>query len=250
MTQFDNKSEDPSLEWAAIRQGLEPFFQNIAAHCPYGLDGKAVYHQSFLGRLPDAVFGAFLAEGFRRNGNYLYSMECEGCRACVPIRLVPEDFRPNRSQRRIWKRNQDLTVEIGPLEVSTEKLAMCQTFLNERYPRKENVAQGYYSGFFLNSMTNTVEFRYLAGKRLLGVAIVDLADTWLNAVYFYFDPDEGRRSLGTYNILRLIDFCRGNNVPLLYLGYWIAGVSAMSYKKHFRPHWLLGDEGWVCSGPR
>jgi len=238
--------EDGSA-WRAMKIGLEPFFQDFRADCPYGLDREAVYHQGFTGRLPDELLGCFLEDGYRRNGNYLYAMRCPGCRACVPIRLAPRAFRPNRNQRRVWKNNQDVTVEIGPVEVSDEKLSLCEAFLAQRYPGKNNRARDYYSGFFLNSTTSTVEFRYRVGQHLIGVAIVDLADSWLNAVYFYFDPAVDRRSPGTYNILALIEFCRARAIPWFYLGYWIDGVKAMSYKVRFKPHYLRQEAGWVCA---
>ena len=32
--------------------------------------------------------------------------ECAECKACEPIRIPVDTFRPTRSQRRVWKRNQ------------------------------------------------------------------------------------------------------------------------------------------------
>jgi arginyl-tRNA--protein-N-Asp/Glu arginylyltransferase len=79
---------------------------------------------------------------------------------------------------------------------------------------------------------------------LIGVAIVDLSTTWLNFVFFYFDPKEEKRSPGTYNILYLINFCLQKKIKFMYLGYWIADVKAMSYKAKFKPHQIFLDHTW------
>jgi arginine-tRNA-protein transferase len=78
----------------------------------------------------------------------------------------------------------------------------------------------------------------------VGVGIIDITFASLNAVYFYFDPDLVSRSLGTFNILQLIELCRREEKEFLYLGYRIAKVPAMSYKARFKPHYLLVGQRW------
>ena len=89
---------------------------------------------------------------------------------------------------------------------------------------------------FSTASLTAFRLQYRLAGRLVGAAIVDIGDNWLNAVYFYFDPDEGRRSLGTFNILTLLDLCQERGIDYLYLGYYIRDVAAMSYKSSFKPH--------------
>lgn len=227
-----------------ILDGLERFFVDAVAECPYGQQKEAVYHQGVLGRLDDFAMGEFLAHGYRRNGNCMYNMWCPDCALCVPIRIRPERFRPNRNQRRVWARNQDVSVEIAPLTMSRENLALLQRFLSTRFPEGKSRAESYYAGFFITSISRCFEIRYKIGEQLLGVSIVDGAPDWLNAVYFFFDPAQGRRSPGTLNILTLNHLCLTHDIALLYLGYWIDGHPGMSYKNAFRPHELLLDGVW------
>jgi leucyl-tRNA---protein transferase len=227
-----------------IAGDLERFFVHAAAECPYGMAQRAVYHQGVLVRFDDETMGEFLARGYRRNGNCIYTMHCPGCALCVPIRLRPERFRPNRNQRRVWKKNQDVAVEIAPLTMSRENLSLLQRFLSTRFPAGSSSAESYYSGFFITSISRCFEVRYRVGEQLLGVAIVDGAPSWLNAVYFFFDPEQGWRSPGTLNILTLNHICKTQNIELLYLGYWIDGHVGMSYKNVFRPHELLLNGVW------
>jgi len=227
-----------------IEGGLERYFVNAVAECPYGLDQTAIYHQAVPGRLDEQIMGDFLSYGYRRNGNCIYNMRCPECRLCVPIRLRPQRLRPNRNQRRVWRKNQDVAVEIAPLTMSRENLHLLQRFLSSRFPAGRSAAESYYSGFFITSISRCFELRYRVGDQLLGVAVVDGAPSWLNAVYFFFDPDQGRRSLGTLNILTLSHFCRSRNIEYLYLGYWIKDLPGMNYKTAFRPHELLRDGVW------
>jgi len=231
-----------------LAEELERFFVNAAAECPYGISTTAVYHQAALGRMSDVTMGEFLAAGYRRNGNCMYNMRCPGCSLCVPIRLRPERFRPNRNQRRVWQKNQDVAVEIAPLTMSRENLALLQCFLSTRFPEGRSDAESYYSGFFITSISRCFEIRYRVGEQLLGVAVVDGAPNWLNAVYFFFDPEQGWRSPGTLNILTLNHICLTRQIDLLYLGYWIDGHAGMSYKDAFRPHELLIEGSWREQG--
>ncbi len=240
------KMTDPAAQGGTegIGAELEQYFVDISTGCPYGLPQMAVYHQAMFTALDSGTMGRFLANGFRRNGNCMYNMRCPDCRGCVPIRLRPDRFRPNRNQRRVWKKNSDLSVGVAPLTMTDENLDLLDRFLKTRFPDSRSDAQSYYSGFFVTSISHCFEIRYRVGERLVGVAVVDGSRHWLNAVYFYFDPDQGRRSPGTMNILYLISFCRSHGIDFLYLGYWIDEVRAMRYKSAFRPHELFIDGHW------
>ena len=227
-----------------IRSELQQYFVHSSIECPYGLPCQAVYNQALFDTMPDFIMEVFLASGYRRNGNVIYNMHCSGCRACVPLRIDPKEFHPNRNQKRIWHKNRDITVTINPITCSGENMALLEKFLKARFPGRDSSPLDYYTGFFLNHITNTVEFSYRVGSELIGVAVVDLSTNWLNAVFFYFDPAEEKRSPGTYNILYLIDFCRQKKIKFIYLGYWIENVKPMSYKAKFKPHYILQDNNW------
>ncbi len=241
MSLHEHADNQPGRE---IDSDLEQYFVDISVDCPYGLEREAVYHQAMFTSIGDDTLGMFFARGYRRNGNCIYSMRCPGCRACVPIRLRPEQFRPNRNQRRVMKRNRDVTAGVAPLRMTDENLFLLEKYLRARFPESTSRAEEYYSGFFISAVSRCFEIRYRVDEKLLGVAIVDGSDKWLNAVYFYFDPDEARRSPGTLNILNLIRFCRRHSVEYLYLGYWIEPVRSMRYKAAFKPHELFRGGRW------
>lgn len=224
---------------------FEKYFYDVVIDCPYGLQSQAVYRQAHFGALPDSVMEFFLESGYRRNGNYLYTMACTGCQACVPIRLDTSSFKANRSQNRVMKKNRTLEVRTGPLKITNEKLAICDKFLSNRFPGRGNSALEYYAGFFVNSLNATYEIEFWLEERLVGVSVIDMYANAINCVYFYFDPDESLRSPGVFNILYLIEYAKRHGIQYMYLGYWIKELSAMSYKSRFKPHSLLTHEGWI-----
>lgn len=233
-----------ATEFSLLRRRVDRYFVELNTGCPYGLAYRACFYQALFGPLTDRTMELFLAAGYRRNGNCLYTMHCRQCRGCVPIRLITGKFQPNRNQKRAWKRNSDLDVTFRPVQPDAEHLDLCERFLQQRYPQEQNSGDSYYNGFFCNTIVNSMSIDFRLKGRLVGSSIVDLGENWMNAVYFYFDPKEDKRSLGTYNIMTLVTTCLEMGIDFLYLGYYIEGIRAMSYKKNFRPHQLLQNHEW------
>lgn len=168
----------------------------------------------------------------------LYHTSCPECDACEPLRVPVAGFAPTRSMRRALRRNQDLTIEIGPARFSAEKLELYNRHKQERgLARNERrMNQRGYEGWFLNSCANTLEFRYLLDGRLIGLGVVDLGLKDSSSVYFFFDPAESRRSLGTYSVLVEIDWQRRRGGRFHYLGLYVEQCQHLVYKARFFPH--------------
>ncbi len=91
--------------------------------------------------------------------------------------------------------------------------------------------------------TYVVEFRRPSGT-LAAACLVDRLSDGLSAVYSFFDVAEEERSLGTYMILWLINEAYDQELPYMYLGFWIDGCSNMSYKSRFKPLERITPDGW------
>jgi len=238
-------SQNSPFHPAAIQ--LEHSFFTVPAECPYGQPCPATYRLARFDEITVTAMEFLLGSGYRRNGNVLYTMQCQGCNGCTPIRLRPSAFSPNRNQKRVLKKNRGITAEIAPPRMEDSNLALLEKFLAARYPQPTSSADGYYSAFFLNTLCNTMTVDYRIHNTLVGTSIIDIGDNWLNAVYCYFDPDLHKHSLGTYNILYLVDLCRRNAIEYLYLGYWIHNVRAMCYKANFKPNEILINGEWKAN---
>jgi leucyl-tRNA---protein transferase len=199
-----------------------------------------------LSTLEGSRFDELLEQGDRRVGRMLYRTACPSCRACEPLRIPVDLFTPSRSHRRILRRNEDLRVEVGPAIYSAERLALFNRHKRERglARREQDTTQAGYEGWFVRSCVETVEMRYLVGDRLVGVGIVDLGERDSSSVYFYFDPDEGRRSLGTLSTLFEVEWLRRRGGRYHYLGLYVADCRHLVYKAAYFPHQRRVDGAW------
>ncbi len=193
------------------------------------------------------IYGELIQYGFRRSGAQLYRPHCPACNACRSLRVPTTAFRPNRSQRRTWRKNQDLQVELQPPEFVSEHFTLYQRYQKARHPggmMDSDDPTDYYQ-VCVNSPVDTwhVEFRE-PSKRLLAVAVTDLLPGGLAAMYTFFDPDAMERSLGTYAILWQLEYARSQRIPHVYLGYWIAECAKMAYKSAFHPAEVWNGHSW------
>ncbi|WP_130470201.1 arginyltransferase [Candidatus Magnetaquicoccus inordinatus] len=195
----------------------------------------------------DELYAFLLERGFRRSGGHVYCHYCPGCRACQAVRIPVHAFQLSRSWRRIWQRNQDLTVRVLPAGFNNERFALYQDYIGQRHGDgpMANPLPDDFTDYLLASwsMTRFVEFR--AGGRLLMVAVTDLLPGALSAVYTFFTPEEAARSLGSYAILWQIRETIGLGGEHLYLGYWIAGCRKMLYKSRFQPLECFRGRQWL-----
>ena len=217
----------------------------LPAHdCNY-LPGRQARSRAFMAQqLDPSLYHQLMDAGFRRSGQLIYQPICPTCRACVPLRVRTDRFTRSKSQRRIWRRNQDLIVQVaGPLPTD-EKLAVYQRYLALRHDDAQGADADSFLDFLYASPLDTLEFTYRdrAGT-LVGVGICDICPQSLSSVYFFFDPAAAKRSLGTFAALWEVTFARERSIPYYYLGYWIAGCGTMDYKAQFRPNELLGPDG-------
>jgi arginine-tRNA-protein transferase len=196
-------------------------------------------------RMPPALYHAFMDAGFRRSGRLVYQPACRGCRQCVPLRLPTDRFRPSRSQRRCKRRNADLTVSVSVPAPNEEKYQLYARYIREWHNRSsEEPSPQEFEAFLYDSPVDTIEFTYRDPLgRLLAVGVCDVCSSSLSSVYFYFDPVDAGRGLGTFGALCEIDYARRHRLPYYYLGYWVYGCQSMRYKCDFRPNQGLGTDG-------
>jgi arginyl-tRNA--protein-N-Asp/Glu arginylyltransferase len=199
---------------------------------------------------PEAIsadnYSQLINLGFRRSGSHVYRPNCAQCNACTSIRVIAEQFEPNRSQRRTFKKWQDLTTSVCELEFKPEHFELYQSYQQSRHSGGTMAQddQSAYHKFLLESRVDSflVEFRD-ATKQLLMVSLIDHVNEGLSAVYTFYDTNA--TGLGTYGILWQITVAQQLNLPYIYLGYWVDGSAKMAYKTNFSASQILRDGAWL-----
>jgi len=229
------------------------FFLTPGGPCPYLPDRieRKVFAR-LTGPLAQPLSEALTHSGFRRSQSIAYRPACEGCNACVSVRIIAGEFRASRGQRRIVRRNMDLIRRQAPAEATREQFALLRTYLDSRHSGGGMSDMGLfdYVAMVEETPVNThiVEYR-LADEAdrpgmLMACALTDVLRDGLSMVYSFFHPGADARSLGTHMILDHIEAAKARGLPNVYLGYWVEGSVKMDYKARFAPLEALGPNGW------
>ena len=246
------------------KSDFSQFYITTAQPCPYlpgRLERKLFTHLSHgrSGKLIDRL----LKGGFRRSQNIAYTPYCDGCTACVPVRIVVNEFEQKRSFKRVQQSNQDLNVRRCGAVPTSEQYSLFRSYIDNRHGDggMADMTVLDYAMMIEDSVVKTFLTEYRAPARslpedcdlyedsdehqLVAVALCDRLSDGLSMVYSFFDPSLSSRSLGTHMILEHVEFARQLGLPYVYLGYWIQGSAKMGYKSRFGPQEILTTDGWV-----
>jgi len=229
------------------------FFLTPGGPCPYlpGRTERKVFAR-LTGPIAQPLSEALTHSGFRRSQTIAYRPACDGCNACISVRVVVKGFRPSKSQRRISRRNTDLIAREVPAEATREQFALLRTYLDSRHAGGGMSDMGLFDYVAMVEETpvdtHIVEYRRHSARDSVGplvaCALTDVLRDGLSMVYSFFHPGDDVRSLGTHMILDHIRLAQLRGLPYVYLGYWVDGSDKMDYKSRFRPLEALTREGW------
>jgi arginine-tRNA-protein transferase len=208
--------------FAALRR----FYRSMPSPCPY-IPGQV--ERKLFTRLDGndaAQLNATLTRaGFRRSHDIVYRPVCPSCQACVPVRIPAALFAPNRTQKRILKRNSDLVMIERPAIASDEQYELFTAYQRDRHADGDMARMSF------------IDFRAMIQDGSADSRVLELRH-----------PRDGR-SLGTFIVLAAIELLKNRQSPFLYLGYWIARSRKMAYKSVFKPLQALGPAGWATLEP-
>ncbi len=240
------------------RKNFPEFYVTAPQVCPYlagRLERKLFTHLTH--DKPDALVDNLLKGGFRRSQNVAYMPYCEGCQACISVRVLVDYFEPGRSLRRVLNANADVVARRLKPRPTPEQYRLFRSYIDDRHGDggMADMTVLDYAMMIEDSIVDTSVTEYRLRDvdrdgedggpgRLIGVALTDRLSDGLSMVYSFYETDMPGRSLGSFMILDHIEQARRLGLPYLYLGYWIEGSRKMSYKTRFQPQERLRANGW------
>ena len=216
-----------------------PYLPNQVARMPLRMPLK---------KISLAETDARLADGHRRTGEFLYQTNCPNCSQCQAIRIPVENYQFSSNQRRVLnKGNRKYDQRANDMVGDEQRVRLFNLHRMQRNLSKNDseIDLEEYLWGFVKSCFRSFEISYWVDEVLKCVAICDLGASSLSAVYTFYDPNLTNDSIGTYSILKQIEFCQQQKLKYLYLGYYVQDCSHMVYKSRFTPNERLIDGVWV-----
>ncbi|OYW52072.1 MAG: arginyltransferase [Azorhizobium sp. 32-67-21] len=234
------------------------FYLTAPSACPYlpGREERKVFTH-LVGERAGSLNDILTQGGFRRSQSIAYRPACEGCRACVSVRILVNEFEPSRSFRRIRADNSDLIGALRAPTPTSEQYSLFRAYVNTRHG-SGGMADMSVLDYAMMVEDTHVETRLVEYRKrgpdsringrgtgdLIAVALTDILADGLSMVYSFYNPHIPQRSLGSYLILDHIARARAMGLPYVYLGYWVQGSRKMDYKRRFLPQERLMPQGW------
>ncbi len=184
-----------------------------------------------------SLYSQLIEQGFRRSAAHVYRPHCQGCNACISVRIPVQTFKATRAQNKIIRRNQDINVRAVSSQFRAEHYALYQRYIEQRHSDGDmyppSVEQ--YQGFLNTELEFARFYEFRLDEQLLAVAVTDVLAYGLSAMYTFYEPEDTRRSLGHYAILWQIQESLRLDLPYVYLGYWVKDCKKMNYKTQYQP---------------
>ena len=230
------------------------FFVTSPSPCPYlpGKQERKIFTE-LSGPHASELNDALGRIGFRRSQSVAYRPSCAGCTACVSVRVVAGEFRPNATQRKLLRRHSDLEITACKPWATEEQYTLLHRYLSARHPGggMASMDENDYADMVEQTPvgSHVIEYREPAANgargRLIGACITDQQADGLSMIYSFFAADDADRpGMGNFIILDHILRTHAAGLPYVYLGYWVKGSERMAYKTRFRPIEMLGPNGW------
>ncbi len=234
------------------------FYVTAPQPCPY-LDGRMErkLFTALQGDGAEKLNNALSKQGFRRSQNVLYRPSCADCSACLSARIRVADFAPSKSQKRVLKRNADLTRSASSPWATEGQYALFRDYLDSRHATGGMADMDLFEFAAMVEetpiRTRLIEYRSKLADAtitddpydgLRAVSLTDVLDDGLSMVYSFFAPELMKSSVGTYLILDHIQIARELELPFVYLGYWVPGSDKMGYKANFKGVEIFRKGAW------
>jgi len=229
-------------------------FSMLDYDCAYIPGNKVRMNYKYVSRASKTFATAVIARGWRRFGKYFFHPICNGCNECKSVRIDVQSFKPSKSQRKAINRNKETKIIVQKPTMTDAHIYLYNKYHAYKHQKDDwthrNISQReYYENFVDGAHDFGKEVLYVVDGHLVGVDLIDILDDGISSIYFYYDPDFPRHSLGTYSLIYQINLAKALKLPYVYLGYWVEGCKAFAYKPNFKPQDILDGFPHVLEDP-
>jgi len=212
--------------------------------CAYLEDAQQTTHYKIIDNCSSENCEALIERGWRRFGAMFFRPICLDCTQCESFKIDVNNFEFSKSQRRVIRKNSETTIYIQQPKVSNEHLELFEKYHKHMKDKRgwkyePTDAKHYYASFVHGHEAFGYEILYYDGDKLIGVDLIDILPHGISSIYFYYDPDYEKRSLGTYSMLQQIKLAKQNNLAWIYMGYYVQGCQSLEYKSRYTPYKIL-----------
>jgi len=212
--------------------------------CSYLENIKSKTHYKLINNSTFKECENLIERGYRRFGKMFFRPICDGCNECQSLKIDVKNFNFSKSQRRVLKKASDFSIYIQTPTLTQEHLALFKKYHLYMKDKKdwsysETSAQNYYASFVEGHEDFGYEILYFDKDKLIGVDLIDILPDGVSSIYFYYDPDYAKYSLGKLSLLKQIDLAKQNNLSWIYLGYYVKNNNSLSYKSEYKPYLTL-----------
>jgi arginine-tRNA-protein transferase len=189
-----------------------------------------------------------MANGFRRSSNQIYRPYCENCTACKSLRVISSGFIPSKSQKRLIKKNQNFKIRISETP-SDSYYDLYENYINTIHQDGSMfpATKEQYATFTESTVTKQIFIETWDSDLLISIAVTDVLNDALSAVYTFYHPDYKNKGLGVFSILNQINLSVEFGKRYLYLGYQIDECQKMNYKNKYFPYQELINNSWITT---
>lgn len=212
--------------------------------CSYLDDKKQTTHYKVINNCDAKSCEALIERGYRRFGKMYFRPICATCTECQSIKIDVNNYRFSKSAKRIIKKAKNITSYIQTPSVSQEHLELFEKYHLYMHKKKgwdysQTDSRHYYNSFVTGHADFGFEVLYYDQEKLIGVDLIDILENGISSIYFYYDPDYAKYSLGKLSLYNQIKYAQSTNKQWIYLGYYVEGCPSLSYKSQYTPYVTL-----------
>jgi len=187
---------------------------------------------------------ALIQRGFRRFGKMYFRPICPTCDECKSLKIDVQNYTFSKSARRIIKKAHNIRQYLQKPSLTKEHLELFEKYHLYMHQKKgwdysQTSPDHYYNSFVLGHEDFGYEVLYFDEDKLIAVDLIDILEDGISSIYFYYDPDYAKFSLGKLSLYQQIIFAQNAQKKWIYLGYYVKECPSLAYKAEYKPYLTL-----------